>query len=108
MAGSTLLTTQNPGLLLEIGSFDCLELDRMVTLDLEILANLGGVKWAKSQPIVYGPDDGLAIFKIARSGLTYLLRYPIGKHTEHREDLSKILEFVQMYGIDYIYEMATF
>ncbi len=114
MAGSTILTTQNPSSLLEIadlddlGNFICLELDRMITLDLEIFANLGDVSWAESQPIVYRPDDGLAIFKIARSGLVYLLQYPIEEHTEHRDDLSKLVEFVRMHGIDCIYELATF
>ena len=80
MAGSTLLTTQNPSLLLEIedinnlDNFVCLELDRMITLDLEILTNLGGVKWAESQPIVYRPDDGLAIFKIATLDISVISR----------------------------------
>jgi hypothetical protein len=114
VAGSTILTTQNPSLLTEIVDFDdldnfiCLELDRMITLDLEIFANLGGVKWAESQPLVYRPDDGLAIFKLARSGLVYLLKYPIEQHIEHRDDLSKLIEFVRMHGIDCIYELATF
>ncbi|WP_310481246.1 hypothetical protein [Chamaesiphon sp. VAR_48_metabat_403] len=114
MIGSTILTTQNPSSLLEIeniddlGRFTCIELDRMATLDLEIFANLGGVKWAESQPSVYRPDEGLAIFKIATSGLIYLQQYSIEAHSEHCEDLSKLVEFVKRHGIDRIYELATF
>ena len=114
MTGSTILTTQQPNLLLEISEVDDLnnfthiELDRMITLDLEIITERGGVKWSGSQPIVYDPDAGMAIFKIERSGLIYLLEYPIDERAEHREDLSKLINFVRMYGIDCIYEFATF
>jgi hypothetical protein len=114
VTGSTILTAQNPNLLLEISevddlnNFSCIELDRMMTLDLEILADRGGVKWSGAKPIVYDSDAGMAIFKIERSGLIYLLEYPIDEQTEHREDLSKLVDFVRMHGIDRIYEFATF
>jgi hypothetical protein len=114
MAGSTIIIVRDPQQLLAIESaddLDCfikLELERMITLDFEILANSGHVKWSASEPIVYNPDAGMAIFKIEKSGLVYLLQYPIDEQTEHREDLSKLVDFVRMYGIDCIYEFATF
>jgi hypothetical protein len=114
VAGSIIIATSDPQTLSSIGSvedlegFVYLELDRLITLDLEILAGSGGYRWASSEPIVYDPDGGMAIFKIDDRGLDYILKYADDENSLDREDLQKLAKFVQINGNSNIYELATF
>jgi hypothetical protein len=114
VVGSTIIATRDPNLLLEICSiedlddFICLELDRMITLDFEILATNCGVKWSESPPIVDNPNAGMAIFKIDETGLAYLLKHCVDQASEHQDDLDRLADFVRLYGLSNLYEVATF
>jgi hypothetical protein len=114
MTGSTILMTKEPQQLVAIDSVDslddfvCLELTRMITIDFEILASSGGVRWAESPPILYLPDDGMAIFKINESGLSYILKLAVDRTSEHRVDLTALAMFADLHGATDLYEVATF
>ncbi|PSB48132.1 hypothetical protein [Chamaesiphon polymorphus] len=114
MAGSIIIAAADPQALSSIASIEDLEsfvyveLDRLVTLDLEILAGSGDCKWASSEPIVYDPDGGMAIFKIDDRGLAYIIKCSADENSLDREDLQKLAKFVQINGNSNIYELATF
>jgi hypothetical protein len=78
MPGSTFIAENDPSRLAEItsvedlGGFVTLELEVMITLDFEMLAGEGGVRWAESEPIHFDEEGGMALFKVNETGLLYV------------------------------------
>jgi hypothetical protein len=91
----------------DLDDFNCLYLDVMITLDFEMRLSDSGKKWVDGEPIVYDPD-GLAIFKIDRSGLDYALQQANNVSDNQKSDLHKLADFVRENALSDFYEVATF
>jgi hypothetical protein len=91
----------------DLDNFNCLYLDVMITIDFEMLLNDSGKKWVDGNPIVYDPD-GLAIFKIDRSGLDDVVQRVNNVSGNQKSDLHKLADFVRENASSDFYEVATF
>src|SRR5262245_23114379 len=91
----------------ELGDFACLELDALTTLDFQLAADEGGVRWAGGEPVRYDPEGGLAIFKSDERGLVYVLSRTSGFDLAGQADLRRLAAFVRTHGSSHLYELAT-
>jgi hypothetical protein len=114
MLGSTFIAENDSSRLTEITSaedlsgFATLELDAMITLDFEMLANEAGVRWAESEPVHFDEEGGRALFKVNETGLLYVLGRATKLTEVQKSDLSKLAAFVRAHGSSHIYELAVF
>ena len=115
MIGSTFLHTEDPmalGCLAEdldsVDSFAHVDMDTLITLDLEVVCTPAGVRWAAPQPVIYDEGGGLAVFKIQPEGIAFILGNTHLFSAAQQADLELLRAFVAAKGADHIYELAAF
>ena len=55
----------------DIDDFPHVYMDRMLTLDFEVLASAARVEWSEKTPVLFDEEGGWAVFKINESGLRW-------------------------------------
>jgi hypothetical protein len=114
MLGSTFFAATDPARVARIATLDDIDdfphvhMDRMLTLDFEVLASAAGLEWSEKTPVLFDEEDGWAVFKINESGLRYIISHTADAGDEHADDLRKLAEFVRSNGDSSIYESSTF
>lgn len=119
MAGSTIIFSPDESSLQRLAEdldnlsdFKHLNLDCLLTLDFSIITTEANTDWVDGEPVVLNEEAGLGIFKISKPGIDAVLNFEGELEDQNPEevmyDIERLRLFIEDYGYDHIYEMASF